>query len=82
MAIMVAFWGTPLVSSLMGCLHNLIDKKEIHAQSMPNIINKVCHRPGFWISIGRTGYTKGTGSTLFFLNALRYGLPIPSLAER
>lgn len=35
------------VSSLMGCLSSLIDRKRI---PMSSVIDSICYRPGFWIS--------------------------------
>lgn len=39
------------VGGLMGCLCSLIDRKRT---AMPHVIEDVCHRPGFWVSVGNS----------------------------
>lgn len=65
---------TLMVSSFVVCLCSLIDSKRT-----PSVPEGVCHRRDFCISIGNTRWSKSTGSSLFFFNALFRGLPVPSL---
>lgn len=58
---------TLLVSSLMGCPSSLIDRNRV---PVPRVMDRVCHRLGFWISIGDSRGIKGTSPSWFFLNIL------------
>lgn len=65
------------VSSLMGYLYSLIDRKRT---PMPYVVNGVCHRPGSW---GSTDNIRSINSTSFrFCSSLIYcfrAFPVPSL---
>lgn len=53
------------ISSLMGCLCSLTDRKR---KPMPNV--NVCHRADLWINISNIRWIKSTSSVLFFLRAI------------
>ena len=61
-ALIVAFSG-PFWSAVWWAACSWINKKGIPT---PNIIDSVCHRQGFWISIGKIS----SSSSLFFLHVL------------
>lgn len=55
------------VSIVMSFLCSLIDRKR---KPMHRVIESMCCRPGFWISLCNIRYLKSTSPYLFFLNVL------------